>query len=95
MSRTQPIALPFLALAAFAANAALDLIDTTGDQTRSDIRSVDALFTAVEEQRLTTPAVMQSDETGDPVPGDDGLVLFNCPVPVPVSFVPYPCGTIQ
>jgi hypothetical protein len=70
------------------------LIDTTADQLRSDIRSVDALFEEVDARRLGAPVVMEEDETGNPVPGNEGLVLFNCPVPVPVRFVPFPCGNI-
>ncbi len=75
-----------------APGADVPLIDTTGDQDLSDIRSVDALFEQVEAQRIAAPFVMEEDETGNPVPGNDGLVLFDCPVPVPVRFVPYPCG---
>jgi len=77
-----------------APGADVPLIDTTGDQDLSDIRSVDALFEQVEARRIAAPIVMEEDETGNPVPGNDGLVLFDCPVPVPVSFVPYPCGNI-
>lgn len=99
-SLRRPTERPYSPLwAPLAADLALDadvaLIDTHADQLRSDIRSVDALFEQVEARRLGTPVAMVEDETGNPVPGNEGLVLFNCPVPVPVRFVPFPCGNIE
>ena len=38
---------------------------------------------------------MKEDETGNPVPGNDGQVTFNCPFSVPADHVPYPCGVNQ
>lgn len=67
------------------------LIDSYRDQTRSDIASADVMFDEIARSHLTEPKLMLVDETGKPVPGNEGQVLFNCPEPVPSAYVPYPC----
>ncbi len=69
----------------------LALIDTYADRNRSDVASADALFDATALGILDMPKAMREDETGNPVPGNEGQIFFNCPAPVPEGFVPYPC----
>lgn len=71
--------------------ADVGLIDTYADRSRSDIQSADDLFAAADRGEVGQPVPQREDETGNPVPGNDGRVFFNCPAPVPEGFVPYPC----
>jgi len=68
------------------------LIDTYHDSSRSDIRSADDIFELAAEGRISAPMPMREDEQGNPVPGNEGTVFFNCPSPVPQGYVPYPCS---
>ena len=74
------------------AGSILSLLDTTSDQNVSDITSADLLFEAVDSGDLLEPEPQTEDSTGNPVPGNDGQIFFNCPNPVADTFVPYPCS---
>lgn len=67
------------------------LVDTYGSQNESDIQSANDIFAGVEAGIYSRPAPTSEDETGNPVPGNEGVVFFNCPVPVAQDHVPYPC----
>lgn len=67
------------------------LIDTFHDQRQSEVQSADDVFRGISEDEFPTPTVMMEDETGNPVPGNEGRVFFNCPFPIPQGSVPYPC----
>lgn len=69
------------------------LVDTSGSQEISDIQSVNDIFDGVEAGLFPQPVPQSEDEAGNPVPGNDGVVFFNCPVPVHPDSVPYPCAT--
>ncbi|MEK6606572.1 MAG: hypothetical protein AABZ30_02825 [Myxococcota bacterium] len=77
-------------------NAAMDgtvsMIDTTRDQAVSDVLSADDIFANVDDGIFAEPVEMSEDETGNPVPGNEGRVFFNCPNPVNADFVPHPCA---
>ena len=75
-----------------AATADVAMIDTTKDQKVSDIESVVDMFAAVDQGDLEAPVKATEDSTGNPVPGNEGQLFFNCPNPVPVGYVPYPCS---
>ena len=68
------------------------LMDTYGDQAQSDIQSVNDIFAGVEAGIFTEPRPQSEDTTGNPFPGNEGTVFFNCPSPVPQDYVPYPCS---
>jgi hypothetical protein len=72
--------------------AQIAMIDTNADQATSDISSVSEMFTAVGNGELSEPEPATEDSTGNPVPGNEGQVFFNCPNPVPVGYVPFPCS---
>jgi hypothetical protein len=71
--------------------AGMSLVDTTGDQLTSDVMGVVDMFAAVTRGDLSEPEKATEDSTGNPVPGNEGQLFFNCPNPVPASYVPYPC----
>ncbi len=73
-------------------DSTIALVDTHADQLLSDIMSVADMFAAVDNGIMTEPEPAEEDETGNPVEGNEGQVFFNCPNPVPVDFVPYPCS---
>jgi len=73
--------------------SALEYVDDYANQAESDIQSADQIFDAVAAGRVASPVVQREDETGNPVPGNEGQVFFNCPSPAPVGFVPFPCAT--
>jgi len=73
------------------ATADISMIDTTSSQMMSDIQSSVDMFANIADGTQTGPVVSTEDESGNPVPGNDGQVFFNCPSPVPAGFVPYPC----
>jgi len=64
-----------------------DLVDTTGSQGESDIRDVRTVFD-LEEAGIVTREQMPEDEAGTAIPGNDGVVFFNCPNQVPLGHVP-------
>jgi hypothetical protein len=68
-----------------------DLIDTYLDPTRSVIQSADDVFATVETGGARPPVIQMEDETGNPVLGNGGRVMFDCPFTVLEDFVPYPC----
>jgi len=70
----------------------ISLIDTTGDQLQSDIQSAVQMFEAIDNGYLAEPEPQTEDSSGNPVPGNDGQVFFNCPNPVKTGFVPFPCS---
>ena len=71
--------------------AAISLIDTTSDQLQSDLQSAVDLFAAFGAGDLSEPEPQTEDSSGNPVPGNDGQIFFNCPNPVPAGYVPFPC----
>ena len=71
--------------------ATISMIDTTKNQMTSDITSVVEMFDAVTLGDLSEPEPATEDSTGNPVPGNDGQIFFNCPNPVPLNYVPFPC----
>ncbi|MBI2893438.1 MAG: hypothetical protein HYY06_07785 [Deltaproteobacteria bacterium] len=73
------------------AGAGVGLIDTYADEARTDILSADDMFDMIAREGLGMPVEMREDETGNPVPGNDGKVLYNCPMVVREGFVPFPC----
>lgn len=75
----------------FVEEPATQLIDSYADQMQSDVKSAETLFDNVELGVLTEPEPQTEDTSGNPVPGNEGQVFFNCPNPVPVDYVPYPC----
>lgn len=68
------------------------LVDSYADQFESDLMSAFDIFDAVEAGQCDEPVPMEEDETGNPVPGNEGRVFFNCPNPVAEGFVPHPCA---
>ncbi len=70
----------------------LAMIDTNADQAVSDIASAADIFAAMDNGLVLEPVPATEDSTGNPVPGNDGQVFFNCPNPVPVNYVPFPCS---
>ncbi len=74
----------------------LMLVDTSDDQMVSDIKSAPDVFAAIEQGGVTGPVPSMEDETGNPVPGNDGQVFFNCPFSVPADHIPdTPCEVNQ
>jgi len=60
----------------------VSLIDTTGDQAESDLRSVQAMRDAVAAGLVDAPVPMSEAQAGNGVPGNDGEVYFDCPTQV-------------
>lgn len=71
--------------------AEVGLVDTYRSQNESDIQSVNDIFAGVEAGLYPEPVPQSEDSTGNPFPGNEGVVFFNCPVPVSEGNVPYPC----
>jgi len=67
------------------------MIDTYHDATRSDVQSSEDIFAGVAAGDFSTPVPQTEDEAGNPVPGNDGQIFFNCPGPIGADKVPYPC----
>ncbi len=63
-------------------DAAVPLIDTTGQQDQSSIQSIAALRAAVAAGWLADPEPLSEAEAGISLPGNDGQVYFSCPVQV-------------
>jgi len=70
----------------------ISLIDTYSDQMHSDIQSVVDMFAAVDDGTLLAPVKQTEDSSGNPVPGNEGQIFFNCPNPVRPDYVPFPCS---
>jgi len=60
-------------------DAEVSLIDTTGDQSSSDVMDVATLRALVADGALHEPEPMSEEQAGDRIPGNDGEVFFNCP----------------
>ncbi len=60
-------------------DAEVSLIDTTGDQSTSDIMDVATMRALVAGGLLHEPEPMSEEQSGDRIPGNDGEVFFNCP----------------
>jgi len=71
------------------------LNDSYVDEVQTDIWSADDVFRLVDDAQLAPPTVMTEDETGNPVEGNQGRLLFDCPFAVTEDFVPYPCEANQ
>ncbi|NOY90391.1 MAG: hypothetical protein GXP55_04205 [Deltaproteobacteria bacterium] len=69
----------------------IGLIDTYHDGAMSDIKSSEDIFAHVASGDFSTPEPQTEDEAGNPVPGNDGQIFFNCPAPLAIDSVPYPC----
>jgi len=41
---------------------------------------------------LLAPVKQTEDSSGNPVPGNEGQIFFNCPNPVRPDYVPFPCS---
>lgn len=67
------------------------LIDTYADNVMSEIKSANDLFARVETHEFQQPVPQREDEAGNPVPGNDGLIFFNCPASRVAGSVPFPC----
>jgi len=75
----------------FVLDPAISLVDKTGDQSISDSQSVTNIFDGVDAGKYSKPEKQTEDSSGNPVPGNQGQVFFNCPNPVPANYVPFPC----
>ena len=74
-------------------NSVVSLIDTTGDQRVSDVRSAGEMRLAVDAGVLGEPRAETNNSVfGGVEPVDSGQLFFNCPSPVREDFVPYPCA---
>ncbi|MBI2894527.1 MAG: hypothetical protein HYY06_13325 [Deltaproteobacteria bacterium] len=92
--RTSPLEIPYSPLwgpQAVTVAPERALVDTYGDLARSEVQSSEDISDAVAQGEAPPPTVMMEDETGNPVPGNEGRVLFDCPFSVAEDFVPYPC----
>jgi len=67
------------------------LIDTYADNVMSEIKSANDIFARVETHDFQQPVPQREDEAGNPVPGNDGLIFFNCPASRVAGSVPFPC----
>lgn len=68
-----------------------ELVDSAVDELRSEVQSAGDVFDLVDEGVVPMPTLMMEDETGNPVPGNQGRIMFDCPFAVLEDFVPYPC----
>ncbi|HTM19561.1 MAG TPA: hypothetical protein VL172_03605 [Kofleriaceae bacterium] len=66
-------------------------IDVTADQRTSEIKSAVDVFDRLSFGDMLGPEPSVEDETGNPVPGNEGQVFFNCPLAVPADHIPFPC----
>ena len=69
----------------------VSLIDTFGDQTQSDIQSTQSMRSAIEADFLEEPVPQTTDSSGVAIDGVEEQLFFNCPSPVALGAVPYPC----
>ncbi len=63
------------------------LMDDTGDQNKTDIKSMLELRKRVDSGVFDEPAFMSEAMAGNAIPGNDGKVFFNCPVQPELSLV--------
>ena len=74
-------------------NWEIDLIDTARDEQGnpwamgSDVRTAKRVF-ELRDAGIVTRKQMPEDEAGTQIPGNNGVVFFNCPNQVPADFVP-------
>lgn len=61
----------------------LELIDQSGDQNKTDVKSIKTIRERVAEGLLQPPEFMSEAMAGNAIPGNDGKVFFNCPSQVP------------
>ncbi len=59
------------------------LIDNSRDQNDTDIKHPKTLREYVAKGLLEPPGFMSEEVVGNPIPGNDGKVFFNCPVQIP------------
>lgn len=55
------------------------LIDSTKDQEESDAQSTDDIRALVEAGLVNEPEPLTETDAGNPIPGNDGTLFFNCP----------------
>jgi len=92
-SPTEPAYSPLWKVSEVPIHAGVDvgLIDTYHDATLSDVQSSEDIFARVDAGEFSVPVPQTEDEAGNPVPGNDGQIFFNCPAPIRVGEVPFPC----
>jgi hypothetical protein len=66
-----------------AADAEVRILDTTGSQTESDLRTPAAIRDYVAQGKLDPPTSISEDSADDRIPGNDGILMFDCPSQVP------------
>lgn len=66
-------------------DAEVQLVDTTGQQDQSNIKSIADLRTMIAQGLLAEAEPLSEAEAGIALPGNDGQVYFSCPVQVPVT----------
>lgn len=71
--------------------AGVNLVDSSEDPMISDVQSANDVFARVEAGDFEQPVPQREDEFGNPLPGNDGLIFFNCPFSRPEGTVPWPC----
>ncbi len=57
----------------------VSLIDTTADQDDTDARSVADVRALLEAGWIAEPEDLSEEDAGNPIPGNEGVVFFNCP----------------
>ena len=72
-------------------NAAIKLVDTYGDPLTSDVKSTVTARAHLAAGDYLPFQPLREDETGNPIPGNEGAVLFDCPVQVVDGWTPTPC----
>ena len=65
-------------------DAAVSLIDMTGGQNDTGVKSVETIRTLVDAGMVEEPEFMSEAMAGNSISGNDGKVFFNCPSQVPV-----------
>ncbi len=75
-----------------AADASIHLVDTFDDPLKSDVQSMVTARKHIAAGEYAPALPLREDETGNPIPGNAGAVLFDCPVQMADDFVPYPCA---
>ncbi len=61
------------------------LVDTTGNQDTSSVKSVAELRALVQQGLLMEPEPLTEAQAGVTLPGNDGQVFFSCPMQVPMT----------
>lgn len=75
----------------YVVDPSIQLIDSSADQATSESRSAADVFDGFSAGIFSEPVPQTEDESGNPVPGNEGQLFFNCPNPVREDYVPYPC----